>query len=95
MAKGSYLCQRGLRSTPEQEKMEEKHYLNRDLSWLEFNRRVFREAQDESVPLLERVKFLAILARCLIHKIQPQQNHPGPYRYWVRRKTKPYPSVQR
>jgi polyphosphate kinase len=43
--------------------MEEKRYLNRDLSWLEFNCRVLREAQDEGVPLLERVKFLAFLAQ--------------------------------
>ena len=37
-------------------------YLNRELSWLEFNQRVLAEAQDVSVPLLERLKFLAVTA---------------------------------
>jgi len=37
-------------------------YLNRELSWLAFNERVLHEAADESTPLLDRVKFLAISA---------------------------------
>ncbi len=37
-------------------------YVNRDLSWLQFNRRVLEEAQDPHTPLLDRVKFLSIVA---------------------------------
>ncbi|WNV74519.1 RNA degradosome polyphosphate kinase [Geodermatophilus sp. DSM 44513] len=37
-------------------------YINRELSWLDFNARVLELAEDDSVPLLERVKFLAIFA---------------------------------
>jgi polyphosphate kinase len=33
-------------------------WIDRDLSWIEFNRRVLAEALDERTPLLERVKFL-------------------------------------
>lgn len=40
--------------------MAAKKYFNRELSWLEFNHRVLEEARDTSVPLLERLKFLAI-----------------------------------
>ena len=37
-------------------------YINRELSWLEFNHRVMQEGMVEELPLLERVKFLAIVA---------------------------------
>src|ERR1700688_1717026 len=40
----------------------EQLFFNRDDSWLRFNGRVLEEAQDETNPLLERVKFLAITA---------------------------------
>lgn len=42
--------------------MNTANYINRELSWLEFNHRVLEQARRESTPLLERVKFLAITA---------------------------------
>ena len=45
--------------------MPEERYLDREESWLRFNERVLELAEDESVPLLERVRFLAIFANNL------------------------------
>jgi polyphosphate kinase len=41
-------------------KSEKNNYLDRDLSWLDFNTRVLELAENQELPLLERVKFLAI-----------------------------------
>jgi polyphosphate kinase len=45
---------------PVEELSDPDLYLNRELSWLQFNDRVLQLAQDESLPLIERCKFLAI-----------------------------------
>ncbi len=47
---------------PDAKQLLEHAWLDRDLGWLEFNRRVLHEALDARTPLLERVKFLAIFA---------------------------------
>jgi polyphosphate kinase len=46
----------------DQARFSPEHYLNRELSWLEFNARVLEEAADPTNPWLERVKFLSIVS---------------------------------
>ncbi len=53
------------RRNKESPPLTEDRYFNRELSWLDFNARVLALAEDERVPLLERMKFLAIFAQNL------------------------------
>lgn len=46
-------------------KQERSHYLEREISWMYFNYRVLQEAQDKTVPLLERLSFLGIYSNNL------------------------------
>ena len=49
-------------AAPSAEELARRAWIDRDASWLEFNRRVLQEALDDRTPLLERVKFLAIFS---------------------------------
>ena len=74
-ADGEYPGQTGERRTPARgpsgrfvraerpsDQAPEEHYLEREISWLQFNERVLQMAMDEGMPLLERAKFLAIFS---------------------------------
>ena len=49
-------------NAPEFDLHDSQWFLNRELTWLSFNRRVLHEAEDERTPLLERLKFIAIVS---------------------------------
>src|ERR1700685_4867182 len=66
-----------------------QYYLNRDTSWIAFNKRVLEEAEDAGNPLLERLKFLSISASNLdeffeiriasmLQQIEDGYNEAGP-----------------
>lgn len=46
-------------------KKEPLKYVERDVSWMYFNRRILQEAQNEQIPLLERLSFLGIYSNNL------------------------------
>ena len=64
----------------------ENRYFKRDISWLSFNYRVLLEAEDETLPLYERINFISIYSSNLeefynhIHRsILEKESHRNPY----------------
>ena len=62
---------------------KEKRFFKRDISWLSFNFRVLMEAQDESLPLYDRIKFLSIYSSNLEEFFRIRVSE---YRHTIRQK---------
>src|SRR4051812_19342390 len=61
----THLDETSVEAAPLRSPSDSERYLNRELSWLDFNARVLCLAEDETTPPLERAKFLAIFAENL------------------------------
>lgn len=71
--------------------MKEIRYFNRDISWLWFNHRVLEEAKDPSLPLYERIKFLAIYSNNLEEFYSVRVSY---YRNLIRELPHDHPKIQ-
>src|SRR5829696_2158832 len=59
---GRFVRTSGDAGAAEEEELPADRFLDREISWLQFNERVLQLAADENVPLLERCRYLAIFA---------------------------------
>ena len=54
--------------------LKPEYFYNRELSWLSFDYRILGEAQDKTIPLLDRLKFLQLFERCKQHSCRAHRH---------------------